>query len=227
MAWWLSCLTWGSLGASVGGLSWIWLGSGIDHEHGFVAMIVGLLSALAVRWQAGRERTGLGPSVAAVIPTLVVICLAKGWFLQADTKRDFVQLLALAPPIEQSRQQAIAALAVELTGGSGVMHDGLEPQDSAPDELTEHLSESDFPARDWEAAEKRFEDFSPEEQERRIQRHRPHFCQPIFTEQIHRSLFQQKLANSLGLLDCVWLLASAIIAFKIAGDKEDESDLQS
>jgi len=227
MAWWLSCLTWGSLGASVGGFSWIWLGSGIDHEHGFVAMIVGLLSALAVRWQAGRERTGLGPSVAAVIPTLVVICLAKGWFLQADTKRDFVQLLALAPPVEHSRQEAIAELAVELTGEFRSLDDGQVTQDSTPDDLMEHLSKSDFPAQDWEAAEKRFENFSQEEQERRIQRHRPHFCQPSFTEQIHRSLFRQKLASSVGLLDCVWLLASTIIAFKIAGDKEDESDMQS
>lgn len=227
MAWWLSCLTWGSLGASAGGLGWIWFGSGMDREHGFVAMIVGLLSALAVRWQAGRERTGLGPSVAAVIPTLVVICLAKGWFLQADTKRDFVQLLALAPSVEQSRQTAIAELAVELTSGFSSKDDRLRSLDLAPEELTEHLSKADFPAHDWEAAEKRFEAFSPEEQHSHIQRHRPHYCQPSFSEQIHRSLFQQKLASSLGLLDCVWLLASAIIAFKIAGDKDDEADLHS
>lgn len=227
MAWWLSCLTWGSLGASLGGVSWIWLGSGVDHEHGFVAMIVGLLSALAVRWQAGRDRTGFGPSVAAVIPTLVVICLAKGWFLQADTKRDFAHLLALAPSVEQSRQKAIAELAVELTGGFSGMVGGLRSHDLAVDELTEHLSQSDFPAQDWEAAEKRFEAFSPQEQETRIQRHRPHYCQPSFTDQIHNSLFQQKLASSLGLLDCFWLLASTIIAFKIAGDKEDDSDSHS
>lgn len=227
MAWWLSCLTWGSLGATVGGLSWIWLGSGSNHEHGFVAMIVGLLSALAVRWQAGREHTGFVPAVAAVLPTIVVICLAKGWFLQADTKRDFVQLLALAPSVEQSRQEAIAELAVQLTGRVDGIDIAMESEETMPHDLVEHLSKSDFPSQDWEAAEKRFEAFSPDEQQRRIQLHRPHYCQPSFTEQIHRSMFQQKLASSFSLLDCVWLLASTIIAFKIGGDKEDEPDLQS
>lgn len=205
----------GSIGGAIGGAIWIAVSYGINWEVGYIAIGVGWLVGLGVRFTAGED-DGVLPGTTAVLISIASILLAK-YIVVALAVSSAVAEIEMPKASDPDVMIGVfaAGIAYELeSSGKEVKW----PKNRRPEGL---LNEKNCPPEIWETAQGMWNNLSPEQKQMAIEACEKEQAESI--EEWEAQVRSEGFFESLSPWDGLWFFLAAGTAYKMgAGTMEQE-----
>jgi hypothetical protein len=207
----------GLIGGLIGAAIWAGLIYYTGYEIGYVAVFVGFLSGVGVRFGASQWDYGLGPGLAAVVVAIMALVVGKIAGYHLIIQREFGNLNDLdIPAIHENFH--IAAFADEIKAGkeNAPAADDLQADQTGLDDDGEGVEPENlpqqYPKEVWDQAKAKW-DALPEEEKKKRQN---------FGAELIEELAKPRLSLIFGPFDSVWFFLAIGAAYRSAtGDQED------
>jgi hypothetical protein len=206
----------GLIGGLIGAAIWAALIYFTGYEIGYVAVFVGFLSGLGVRFGASQWDYGLGPGLAAVAVAIMALIVGKVAGYHLIIQREFGNIQEIVNAVSHENFQ-IAAFADEIKAAMPNAPPAGEPNadqlnsDDLDDVHPEALPQQ-YPKEIWEQARAKWDALSDEEKKQRLN----------LGEEVLAELAKPNLSIIFGPFDLLWFFLAIGAAYRGAtGDHDD------
>lgn len=204
----------GLIGGLIGAAIWAGLIYYTGFEIGYVAVLVGFLSGVGVRFGASRWDYGLGPGLAAVAVAIMALIVGKVAGYQLVIQRQLGNIQAVDIPVMHENffiaalaEQAKAAAPNALAADEPNLNAEADNEEFDPEKLPQQ-----YPPEIWNQAKARWDALADEEKKK---------LQGEGNEQI-QEMVKPQLSLIFGPFDILWSFLAIGAAFRAAtGGQED------
>jgi hypothetical protein len=193
----------GAVGGLIGAAVWAGVAYTTHHEVGWIAWGVGFLVGFGVRLAAGETHGG-PPGVTAV--GIAFLSILVGKFAAV-----WLVVSGFDPKTTVTPQDMISSIADDIVKERTAKGKRVNwPPGMSSDKATE---QKDYPADIWQEASKRWEQFGPVEQARRMAEQKEQMER--FKSEFRGTLRTEAFKHSFSPFDILWFMLAAFTAFKI------------